>query len=533
MVLPQMMFKRHTYQNITLLFCGILFLLVVPSWSSRCNDTIPDGIQPWTPMVSSGLSNTRIVVNARFIGRGLNPDAMPLRLPAGWSASVYYSGDEMVKGRFLAWGPDSVLYVMSMNKGTVIALPDRDKDGVADTAVVAASGFVSGHDVRFWNDTMFVATEHGVYALRDVDGDLKYEMREHRINKQIQPNQTGGNHVTRTLAIDTVSRKLFLSVGSRGNNDRESNRAVIESYDLDGSNRALYASGVRNAVGMTIHPVTGRLWANNNGSDLAGDDIPGEWVDMVRDGGFYGYPIAHHHRSFFDFTNSQYRKLLPITAEDSVAVRSMSRPAALVAAHSAPMAIEFVRPEVPSPYRNGAFMVLRGSWNRRPASGSKIVWLEFDDHTDTVANAVHDFCTGFMLDSVSVPPRRWGRPVGLATSADGSVYITSDDITHVILKLTPPSATSIENRPLNTGSLRVSPNPASDRALLQWSDAPLTTRLSVYASSGELVHSRQLLEHEIVAGLYVNTQQFTSGSYRIQLTCADGRRVDVPLVVSR
>ena len=82
--------------------------------------------------------------------------------------------------------------------------------------------------------------------------------------------------------------------------DRESTRALIEEFEWDGTGRRTYASGVRNAVGMTLHPRTGKLWANNNGSDRQGNNIPPEWVDIVRDQGFYGYPVAYNHQVWFD-----------------------------------------------------------------------------------------------------------------------------------------------------------------------------------------------------------------------------------------
>jgi glucose/arabinose dehydrogenase len=492
------------------------------------------GAQPWTPVVRENLRPVRVHIPQALSGRGLNADAMPLNLPEGWTASVFYAGTELAKGRFMAWGPDSVLYIASMNRGTVLALPDVDKDGVADRAIVAASGFVNGHDVRFWRDTMFVATENGLFTLLDSDGDMVFETRSLRIDKRVQPNQTGGGHVTRTVVIDSLQSRLYYSVGSRGNAERELNRAVIEVYDIDGGNRRIYATGVRNAVGMTLHPRTGKLWANNNGSDRAGNDIPGEWVDIVREGGFYGYPFAHHHQVFFDFNLEDYRNIRPITAADTAALLLMQPPAALLAAHSAPMALEFAHPAMPDPYNRGAFCVMRGSWNRRPASGSKLVWLEFDDVNDTVANAVHDFCTGFMVDSNAQPSaRRWGRPVGLALAADGSIYLSSDDITHVILKLTPPKSPSVVRPTFNTSSLSMSPHPVVSTARLSWPDAPAIQSYSIVDVRGSVLLKGALQDDALTSGVTLDCSPIPAGSYVLSLMCADGRVVDLPLVVAR
>ncbi len=529
------MFDTHTaFDRLfsMLTFYASFFVAVVVSGAVLHSQPNP-GTQPWTPVVRSGLQPVRVQIPAEFASSGLNANAMPLNLPAGWTASVFYAGTEVNKGRFMAWGPDSVLYVASMNRGTVVALPDTDRNGVADRAVVSASGFAVGHDVRFWRDTMYVATENGLFVLLDQDGDRVFESRTLRIDKRIQPNQTGGNHATRTVVIDSIRSLIYYSVGSRGNAERESNRAVIEAYDLNGANRRLYATGVRNAVGMTLHPRTGRLWANNNGSDNAGNDTPGEWVDIVRENGFYGYPFAHHHQTFFDFTLQAYRGLLPITSIDSALVASMQPPAALLTGHCAPMAMEFAHPNMPAPYNRGAFLVMRGSWNRNPASGSKLVWLEFDDDSDTVANAVHDFCTGFMLDSNARPARRWGRPVGIALAADGSIYLSSDDITHVILKLTPPPTTSVPPTPLNTGTLRLSPNPVSNTAFVTWPNAPTMLSYAVVDLHGSVVSKGALQNDDLLNGVLIDCSHMAQGAYVLSLRCADGRLVEMPLVVAR
>jgi glucose/arabinose dehydrogenase len=346
-----------------------------------------------------------------------------------------------------------------MNRNNIIALPDTDRDGVADTIIIAARGFSTGHDVRFWRDTMFVAQEASVVKLwRSDPTSYVFDQRVVVIDKSKQENQIGGGHRTRTLVIDTNEMKLYLSVGSRGNADRETNRGVIEQYNYDGSDRRVYARGVRNAVGMTLHPRTGALWANNNGSDNQGNNIPPEWVDIVREDGFYGYPFAYHFRRLFSLIG-EYADILPLTRNDTMLLESMAPAAALVDAHSAPMALAFVDQTPIAEYRSSAFMALRGSWNRTPPSGANIVRLEFDDDRDTIANAVHDFCTGFITDTNDAATR-WGRPVGIALAADGSVYVSSDDGKNMIVKITPPRTLSVNDNTLRQ-VLEVSPNPAT------------------------------------------------------------------------
>lgn len=410
------------------------------------------GTIPWTPKVTVEMERVGIQVPPRFASLAIDPVLNALTVPKGWSVSVF-AATGMNKGRFMAWGPDSVLFLANMNGNNVLAFPDRNRDGVADTAIIAARGFSGGHDVRFVRDTMYVAQEGSLVRLwRSDPTTLIYDRRVTVIDKSVQPNQLGGNHRTRTVVVDTIRRKIYLSVGSRGNADREADRALIEEYDCDGAGRRVFAAGARNSVGMTLHPRTGQLWANNNGSDNQGNNVPPEWVDIVRDGGFYGYPYAYHHQRYFSF-GGDYSDLLPITAADSAKVRSMVPPAALVDAHCAPMALEFTPSGFGNGYDNGMFMVMRGSWNRTPPSGAKVVFLRFDSDLDTIANSVEEFCAGFIRDTNN-QTTRWARPVGLALSADGCVYVSIDEGKQCILKFTPPKAPSSTKEDAGDSSLR-------------------------------------------------------------------------------
>ncbi|MBC8124445.1 MAG: PQQ-dependent sugar dehydrogenase, partial [Candidatus Kapabacteria bacterium] len=351
------------------------------------------GTIPWTPKDGGDLVRNTITVHPKYAALALSPTQNQVSIPRGWTASVFFAGSALDKGRFMSWGPDSVLFVANMNRGNILALPDVNRDGIADTSIVAAQGFSTGHDVRFWRDTMFVSQESGVVKLWRTDPTkYVYDQRQIIIDKASQVNQIGGNHRTRTLVIDTIRMKLYVSVGSRGNADRESNRALIEEYEMDGSGRRVFTQGTRNAVGMTLHPRTGKLWANNNGSDNQGNNVPPEWVDIVRDGGFYGYPFAYHFRRWYSFAGD-YSDLLPITQADTSMLQKMTAPAALVDAHCAPMALVFTENNARAEHQYGAFMAMRGSWNRNPPSGAKIVFLAFDNDQDTIANSVRDFCT--------------------------------------------------------------------------------------------------------------------------------------------
>jgi len=406
---------------------AVLSLILFSDCSAQ---PLPSAVQ-MTPTKDLSLQSNRVVVPEKY--KNKVAENLSLSLPEGYEVKVFHAGG-LLKPRFFAWSPDSVLHIADKNGGTITALPDRNHDGVADEAIVVASGFSKSHDMKFYNGALYVAEETKVTKCTDFDGDGIYETKSTFITMVKGGQQGGGGHDTRTIVFDPVRKKMYLSIGSMCNSCREEHRAIIEQWNDDGTGRKVFATGCRNAVGMTLH--NGKLWGTNNGFDWQGDDIPPEWIDIIRNGGFYGYPYAYAHGLWVDFTvNTDYRNLLPLTAIDSAKVKSMKQPAALVQAHSAPMALEFSNASFPPQFRNGAFVAFRGSWNRSTATGFKIVYLDFDNANDTTANFVADFVRGFLVDPVS--KKVWGRPVGLETDTRGNLYISSDDITECILIISP------------------------------------------------------------------------------------------------
>ncbi len=342
---------------------------------SHCSaQTLPTTVQ-MTPIVDLAIQSQSVIVPEKY-GKEI-PGGLSLSVPDGYEVKIFHAGG-LSKPRFFAWSPDSVLHVADKSRGTIIALPDKNHDGVADEAIVIASGFSKSHDMKFYNGALYVAEETKVTKCIDNDGDGIYESKSTFITMVKGGQQGGGGHDTRTIVFDPTKKKMYLSIGSMCNACREEHRAIIEEWNDDGTGRKVFATGCRNAVGMTLH--NGKLWGTNNGFDWQGDDIPPEWIDIIRDGGFYGYPYAYAHGIWVDFTvNGDYRSLLPLNAGDSAKVKLMKQPAALVQAHSAPMAIEFSNESFQQKFRNGAFVALRGSWNRSTATGFKIVYLGFEN----------------------------------------------------------------------------------------------------------------------------------------------------------
>ena len=407
---------------------------------------LDDGYPPGTlvPSIDLGLQTVPVQVPEQY--RGQVPEDLTLNLPPGFSASVFaYEG--LRSPRFMAIDDDDVLHVSNMGRDQIVAFPDRDGDGVADERIISVRGLEEAHSLFFYQGYLYIGEEHQVIRLRDTDGDLVYEERE-----VILPDiPWEGWHDTRTVVVDEINDKMYVSVGSpcdlcrmdlgfqRVGNSTDTvpqhpERGTIVQFNPDGSDRRVFATGVRNVIGMDFHPITNELWGNNNGHDLEGRTRPPEWVDIIRDGDFMGYPLVHSHQVWNDFDIDSYKKVLPITREDSSRVAKQKRPVALVPAHYAPMGIHFYTgSQFPTRYKNAALVAFRAGKAKLSSHPGYMVTAIFSD--DDGANAeMGSFITGFQRGNTQDDV--WGFPVGLATDADGSLYVTSDNRNHLVLKIT-------------------------------------------------------------------------------------------------
>jgi glucose/arabinose dehydrogenase len=470
------------------------------------------GTTHMTPIQNEALHEVAVEVPAKFQSVF---SARKVYLPQGYKARVFYAGG-LSRPRFMTFSPSGVLHFSDMGSGKIYAVPDINKDGIADTIITVATGFSNNHDLTFYNGNLYVTEERKVWKLTDANSDGVYESRVVFIDTiaagAVQP---GGGHTTRTIVFDSVNQKAYLSIGSSCNVCREDERAIIEQYNTDGSGRRTFASGTRNAVGMTLHPVTNKLWANNNGSDQQGDNIPPEWTDIVRDNGFYGHPFAHSNQVYFNFNaHADYQALLPITKTDSDKVKKMVEPAALFQAHSAPMAIQFLNSSFPSKYRNGIIMAVHGSWNRTVMTGHKLIYMDLSNPQDTTVNFISNFCTGFLTDSFN--STRWARPVGLAVDNSGNIYMGSDDINRFIMVIYPDGTTGINDQPGPDNSLKVYPNPANGILHLQAANTAQQVNISMSDINGRAVWQKSFAADHAIQE-QIDTQSLAPGLYFLKI----------------
>ena len=402
--------------------------------SSALHAEYPPGQIHLTPKIDLHLEPTPV--------EGL-PDRT-LNLPPGFKVKLF--SDQVDKARFMAWDDQGVLHIANMKtqrgnqwrpasgrQGTVLALPDRDGDGRADTVYKVADDFHWPHSVAFYQGALFVADDDAIYRLEDRDADGFYE--ERAVFAEV-PGFMGraSEHVTHTLVFDEANDKLYFHVGSSCDLCREDDpeRSTIIQMNTDGTGRRIFASGLRNSIGLDLHPVTGELWGAGNGHDREGRDLPPEWITPLRDGHFYGWPLAYAYQVWTDFSIGSYRRaIFPLTAADSLLVASMERPVALVPAHLAPMALHFYEhDQFPPQYRHAAFVAFRaGVLGNDPGYKVMVLFAEPDGSNARIA----DFLTGFRPN----PNGRtvWGKPVGLITDEAGGLYVTSDDLTQAVFRI--------------------------------------------------------------------------------------------------
>ena len=215
---------------------------------------------------------------------------------------------------------------------------------------------------------------------------------------------------------------MYVSIGSTCNicEERSDDRAAVVRFDADGSNRHVFAKGLRNAVGMAVHPGTGEIWVTQNERDnLQPDheDLPPEEINILRDGSDYGWPYCHSD----GVPNPEFR--------DAQRCAGTVPPALKMQAHSAPLGITFLdrATRLPADVRGDALVAFHGSWNRDVPTGAKVVRIRVKGGRPT---GYEDFLTGWQDDR----GRRWGRPVDVFVHADGSVLI-SDDQADVIYRV--------------------------------------------------------------------------------------------------
>ncbi len=325
-----------------------------------------------------------------------------LYLPPGFAVNIF--ADDVEGARALTLGPDGTVYLAQQKEGIILRLRDADGDGVAEQRAVVLDGLDNPFGMAFRGDTLYFAEQHAVRRLVPGAG----------APETIVAGLPRGGHRTRTIVFG-ADGLLYLAVGSSCNvcDERDSLRAAVMRYAPDGSGGRRFATGLRNSVGLAVHPITGALWATNNDRDNIGptssrtDALPPDRINILRDGGWYGWPKCFLPGA----ANPEY---------PDADCRAVAPPAITFGAHTAPLGIRFYTGSAfPPAYRGDAFVALHGSWNRSVPVGAKVVRVRVRQGRPV---GLDDFVTGWQLPS----GRRWGRPVDVLPLPDGSLVISDD-----------------------------------------------------------------------------------------------------------
>lgn len=349
-------------------------------------------------------------------------DAWP-QAPPGFKVELAASG--LSNPRNIVAAPDGNLFFAESGAGEVKVLHGINSQGKAEEIEVFASGLHRPFGIAFYPpgpnpEYLYIANTDSVVRYAYRNGDLRARGSSETVVPEL-PGSTRlsrGGHWTRNLVFDRDGKKMYVSVGSRTNDQTqwgsgllEKDRADILEYNPDGSGMRVYASGIRNPVGLAVDPATGQLWTSVNERDGLGDNLPPDYITHVTPAGFYGWPW------YYIGPNQDPRH----KGEQPELKDKVLLPDVLLQAHSASLCLAFYQgQQFPQQYRGQIFAAEHGSWNRSRRTGYKVIVALRESGKAT--GEYEDFLTGFVTPGGDV----WGRPVGVAVASDGSLLVTDD-----------------------------------------------------------------------------------------------------------
>ena len=344
------------------------------------------------------------------------PNGAKLEVPPGFNVEVFSEGDYR-NPRWVKQGPNGDLFLADSQANTIFLLRDANKDGKIDNASERFT-FVTGLNRPFGmaiqkvgaETYFYVGNTDSIVRYKYKVGDTKLEGAAEKL-ADVPP----GGHWTRDILFRKDGKKMYVSVGSLSNvNEGEpAIRAAISEYNPDGTGHRIFASGIRNPVGLAWNPVNGELWTAVNERDLLGDDLVPEYATSVKDGGFYGWPDSYMG------SNVDPR----VKAPRMDLVKRAIVPDVLIEPHSAALGIVFYTGKMfPAEYRNNAFVALHGSWNRKNRTGYKVIRIPFKNGKPE--GGYENFLSGWVPDETGAEV--WGRPVGVEVIRDGSLLVVDD-----------------------------------------------------------------------------------------------------------
>ncbi|HJT90250.1 MAG TPA: sorbosone dehydrogenase family protein, partial [Bryobacteraceae bacterium] len=352
---------------------------------------------------------------ARTIPR---PEGAWPQAPAGFKVELYATG--LDTPRQIRRAPNGDFFVVESGSqrkpGSVLVFRGRGADGKPEKVSTFATGLKQPFGVNFYPagknpEWVYVGNTNSVVRFPYRNGDLVARGAAETIIPELP---MGGFHWTRDVVFSKDGKSLLVAVGSADNIDEKGpneHRANILEYTPEGKFVGIYASGIRNPVGLGVNPVTGEVWCSVNERDELGDNLVPDYVTHVEKGGFYGWPWYYIGGHRDPRKGDAHPEL-----QDKVLV-----PDVLLQPHNASLGLTFYEGrQFPREYQGDLFAAEHGSWNRAVRSGYEVIRVPLDK--GHASGVYEDFLTGF----VTSQGQAWGRPVGVATGADGALYVTDD-----------------------------------------------------------------------------------------------------------
>jgi glucose/arabinose dehydrogenase len=353
-------------------------------------------------------------------------------VPSGFAVELFASG--LAGPRIIRTAPNGDIFVAESRAGRISVL--RSDGGTSAKKSVFASGLKYPFGIAFYPpgadpQWIYVASTGAVVRFPYRSGDLTAR----GASETVVPRLPVGGHATRDVAFSPDGAIMYVSVGSSSNDaegvsrlsggnlqsfiadhalgatwGNETDRADVLAFDPQGKNKKVFATGIRNCVGMAVAP-DGTLWCSTNERDDLGDDLPPDYVTRVRAGAFYGWPWYYIGGN----EDPHHRGARP-DLKDKVTV-----PDVLIEAHSASLGMAiYDGSQFPAEYRGSVFAAEHGSWNRSKRTGYKVIRVITKHGAPT--GEYEDFVTGFVINDSTV----WGRPVGVSIAKDGALLISED-----------------------------------------------------------------------------------------------------------
>ncbi len=340
------------------------------------------------------------------------PPNSRFQVPQGFAINLF---TKLPNARWLAVAPNGDVFVAQTSLNQITVLRDTDNDGDADQSFVWDVGGMldKPHGMVFNQNFLYVGATGAI---------LRYTYTPSQTKASGAPIKLtdlpgGGQHVTRNILIK--DNKLYAAIGSSVNVSIESEpiRTTIQQFNLDGSGRVPFATGLRNPVGLDVNPVTNELWTTVIERDGLGDELVPDYLTSVQQGGFYGYPYAYLAPGNLD---PRIKVSSPLTA-------TTITPSVLFKAHETAIGVLFYKgTSFPEEYRNDAYVAIRGSWNRSKGAGYKVVRVRMNAQ-GAPEGGYENFVTGWHLNpGQEGTPQVFGRPVSIVEGPDGSMLISDD-----------------------------------------------------------------------------------------------------------